>query len=335
MADLRVLYVLRYWPTVSETFVAREIAALQARGVEVVVLSMGERADSPFATGLPTVETWSWPRGASRIRATLRHPRLYKHDVRLDWVTHRGRGRFDRVHAHFAGEAAEVARTLARRWQVPYSVTVHAVDLFRPRPGLPVLLADAHPCITVCAHHADWIATRYGVQASLVRCGVAPSSVFADPRREPARVVSVARPVEKKGLDRLIRAVPRGRLDLVGAERPVPPTQIAPRLASAQLFALPCQVATNGDRDGIPVSMMEAMSVGLPVVTRPVAGIGELVDASVGWIDRNFERVLAHALSDPEERAIRGAAARARIEGAWTIDHQASALLSAWCRVRP
>jgi glycosyltransferase involved in cell wall biosynthesis len=332
---LRVLYVLRYWPTVSETFVAREIAALQARGVEVVVLSMGWRADRALATGLPGVETWHWPRGRARLRATLRHPRWNRDRVRLAWARARGNGRFDRVHAHFAGEAAEVARALARSWSVPYSVTVHAVDLFRPRPGLPHLLADARPCVTVCAHHADWIARHYGVDARVVRCGVPLAERVARPEREPARVVCVARPVEKKGLDRLRRAVAASRLDLVGADGPVSPDQVENHLVRAQVFALPCQVATTGDRDGVPVSMMEAMAVGLPVVSRPIAGIPELVDDEVGWVDLDFERALSAALSDPGARRARGAAARTRVREHWTLEGQARALLEAWCRVRP
>ena len=330
----RVLYVLRYWPTVSETFVVREIAELQRRGLEIVVLSMGRRADSSVATGLPRVETWDWPRGWDRWRATLAFPRPSRLRTRIAWAAARGRGRFDRVHAHFAGEAAHVARALARGWGVPYSVTVHAVDLFRPLPGLAKVLSDAEPCITICHHHRHWIADRYGVDADVVRCGVPPASVRADPGLQPARVVCVARPVEKKGLARLRRAVAPEQLDLVGADRPVAPNAVPARLARAQVFALPACVATNGDRDGVPVSMMEAMAAGLPVVTRPVAGIPELVDASVGWVDPVFERALAAALADPEQRLIRGEAARARIEREWTVEGQAGALLQAWCRVR-
>ena len=70
-------------------------------------------------------------------------------------------------------------------------------------------------------------------------------------------------------------------------------------LAGAQVFALPCTVAPDGDRDGIPVSLIEAMAAGLPVITSPVAGIGELVDEEVGWlVPPGDERALRGALRD-------------------------------------
>ncbi|MEQ1569284.1 MAG: hypothetical protein ABMA64_26845, partial [Myxococcota bacterium] len=46
---MKVGVVVRYWPTVSETFVAREIDGLRARGVEVEVVALGSRADAALA----------------------------------------------------------------------------------------------------------------------------------------------------------------------------------------------------------------------------------------------------------------------------------------------
>ena len=47
----------------------------------------------------------------------------------------------------------------------------------------------------------------------------------------------------------------------------------------ATLFVLPCQIVGNGDRDGIPNVLAEAMATGLPVVTTDISGIPELVDS--------------------------------------------------------
>ncbi|MEZ4321036.1 MAG: glycosyltransferase family 4 protein [Myxococcota bacterium] len=337
MPSADVLYVLRYWPTVSETFVAGEIAELQRQGVAVAVLSMGTRADGAYADGLPAVPVLHVPRGLALAPALLRRPALSKHSVRRKWAIREARAlEVRRVHAHFAGEAAFLARDVARALDVPFSVTVHAADLFKPRPGLGALLREAAPCVTVCDHHRSWIARHHGADATVVRCGIDPHGrPAADPTIEPARVVCVARDVPKKGLDRLRRAVPPVRLDLVGAGAPVPPSRIPARLAAAQLFALPAQVATDGDRDGIPVAMMEAMAAGLPVVTRPVSGIPELVDETVGWIDVDFERVLREALNNPGERARRGSAGRERVRAAWTLRDSVRGLRAAWDRLRP
>ncbi|MEZ4237536.1 MAG: hypothetical protein R3F59_15595 [Myxococcota bacterium] len=78
---------------------------------------------------------------------------------------------WERVHAHFAGEAAEWAHAVAAVLGVPASVTVHAVDLFRPRPALAEVLRAAPGGHRVRAPPA-WIAERYGVAARVVRCGV-------------------------------------------------------------------------------------------------------------------------------------------------------------------
>lgn len=45
----------------------------------------------------------------------------------------------------------------------------------------------------------------------------------------------------------------------------------------ADVFCLPCRVLDNGDRDGLPNVLMEAMACGLPVITTPVSGIPEII----------------------------------------------------------
>jgi glycosyltransferase involved in cell wall biosynthesis len=232
---------------------------------------------------------------------------------------------------------------------VPFGVTVHAVDLFVPRPGLAEVLRAADPVITVAEHHARVLAT-YGVTATVVRCGVEPTAYrCADPGGNgPLRVVSVGRNVPKKGLDDLVAAVraePPIRLRVV-ADVPsqgdrievgaLPPGEVPAALAAAHLFALPCRIAPDGDRDGVPVAIIEAMAAGLPVLTTPIAGIPEVVDDEVGWmVPPDDPDALGKALraiaADPAGRARRGEAARRRvIERGWTVEAQADGVLAAW-----
>jgi glycosyltransferase involved in cell wall biosynthesis len=50
------------------------------------------------------------------------------------------------------------------------------------------------------------------------------------------------------------------------------------RYRAATVFCLPCRVLDNGDRDGIPNVLLEAMACGIPVVSTPISGIPELID---------------------------------------------------------
>ena len=156
--------------------------------------------------------------------------------------------------------------------------------------------------------------------------------------------------VPKKGLDLLIRAVPQvpglharlatdapaeltsGAVEILGL-RPTP--EIVALYKSASMFVLPCRVAPDGDRDGVPVAMMEAMAAGLPVVTTSLPGLDELVDEQTAWIvPPDDEQALVEALSDawrhPEERRRRGLAGRARVVEGFTVAGQADGLLRAW-----
>lgn len=361
--------MLRYWPTRSETFVAAEIDGLRRRGVEVVVAAIGEREDGEGLDPVPGLEVWRPPRGLGRaklwpvergIRAEngewtdwLDAHQRPKDTARACWVAEQARG-FDRIHAHFAGEAAEWARFVSGIVGAPYSVTVHATDLFRPRPSLAEVLAGARPVVTVCDHHRRWIAERYRVEARVVRCGVDPGRFpAADPGRtgtragstEPLQVVAVARWVAKKGLDTVLQAMDQVReaasLRLVSNAppgvpgAPLPPDEIPAVLQQSDVFALPCRVAPSGDRDGVPVALIEAMAAGLPVVTTDVSGIGELVDERVGWLvqpddPEGLARTLDAIARDPAERSRRGRAGRQRIREAWTLEHQVDGLLDAW-----
>lgn len=135
------------------------------------------------------------------------------------------------------------------------------------------------------------------------------------------RALAVGRLVEKKGLDTFVEACAilarrevkfeavivgesgdnetkiksliesnnlRRKIKLTGA---MPQTELFGEYRRADVFCLPCRVLENGDRDGIPNVMVEAMSCGVPVVTTNVSGIPEVI--------RNGENGLLVAPDDP------------------------------------
>lgn len=365
---MTVGYVLRYWPTLSETFVAREIEALTRRGITVEVVAIGRRRDPGRGHPVEEVRVWRPPRGRSWVRATpsvlavwrtgvgrrvLREmgQRLRRKDaLRVAWVAQLARQRgWDRLHAHFAGEAAVWAEGAAALAELPYTVTVHATDLFVPRDDLSQILQGAERVVTICAHHRRWLAERHRVDSAVVRCGVDPDRYTAPRPQEPRWAwVCVARDVPKKGLDDLVEATRAvgGVLRLVsdGVRLGGPGVLVGPAdadavpriLARSSVFVLPARPAASGDRDGIPVALMEAMASGLPVVATDVSGISELVDDQVGWIapaadPQGLADVLREARADPEEARRRGAAGRRRIrEQQWTVARQAAELAALW-----
>jgi len=180
-------------------------------------------------------------------------------------------------------------------------------------------------------------------------------------RPDPGLVLTVARLVEKKGLGDLIVAcgmLARDglllRLDVVGegelrnaleteAQRwPMPVTfhgamphervmELYPRAA---VFSLPCVVAANGDRDGLPTSVLEAMAMRVPVVTTAVNGLREIViDGDTGIVvpERQPEALAAalrRVLLDPSLAERLGRSARRTVETKLSLERSVGELRS-------
>lgn len=68
--------------------------------------------------------------------------------------------------------------------------------------------------------------------------------------------------------------------------------------AKADLFILPCRVAHDGDRDGLPNVLMEASYAGLPIITTPISGIVECFThhENAYFVPENDPEQLAHAI---------------------------------------
>jgi glycosyltransferase involved in cell wall biosynthesis len=130
------------------------------------------------------------------------------------------------------------------------------------------------------------------------------------------RFISGAGPGETQIVE-LIRALQLE--DLVTLEPAVTQETLKQIYQQATLFALPCQIADNGDRDGIPNVLVEAMAAGLPVVSTNVSGIHELIEHGVnGWLVEPKDPpaladAIAHLLHAPALRQALGKAAREQV----------------------
>jgi glycosyltransferase involved in cell wall biosynthesis len=173
---------------------------------------------------------------------------------------------------------------------------------------------------------------------------------------DPVRIVSVGRAVPKKGYDVLLKALSSLSADLnwrfehIGAGELTAELQalagelgLADRIRwqgaldqkdvlahyrEADIFALACRVAANGDRDGLPNVLVEASSQRLVCVSTAVAGVPELLDDDQNGLvvppedPRTLALALERLIRDPEMRRRLGAAAEQRVRA--EFDHHSS-----------
>jgi glycosyltransferase involved in cell wall biosynthesis len=266
--------------------------------------------------------------------------------------------RIAHIHAHFCHGATTVAMFASRLSGIPFSFTAHAKDIYlqelNPGDLLPTKMRRAEfvlTCTGANKKHLDGLRPDEAAEVHAIYHGL-DTHLFAPVRaREGAkpRILSVGRFVEKKGFTYLVEAcaVLRERgVDFeclivggAGEAQPAVVTRIAElnlgelvRLRNAvtqeelrsiysesSIFALPCQILDNGDRDGIPNVLAEAMAMQLAVVSTDVSGIPEIVDSGRNGMlvpPRDVEALadaLAALLQDPVRRRMLGAAARSTI----------------------
>jgi colanic acid/amylovoran biosynthesis glycosyltransferase len=121
----------------------------------------------------------------------------------------------------------------------------------------------------------------------------------------------------------------------------LPPDEVAELLAGTHIYAQPSVTAENGDMEGIPSTVMEAMARGLPVVATRHSGIPELVqDGVTGWlvaerdIDALTERLLLLA-GNPSLWEPMGAAGRQRVENRHDLARQTAVVEELYASLMP
>ena len=217
------------------------------------------------------------------------------------------------LHATFAHDAATVARLAARWAGSPFSFTARAKDIFHEsvRPDdLRGKLRDAVGVVTVSDYHLRYLRETYGPLANRVEHIYNGLDLEEYPFRLPQErsplILGIGRLVAKKGFADLIdactllarrgvsfrcriigagtlqedlewRIADAGLAGLVELVGPRPQTEVIVEMQHAALLAMPCVVSEDGDRDGLPNVIQEAMALGTPVISTDVTGIPEVV----------------------------------------------------------
>ncbi|MGF1477153.1 MAG: glycosyltransferase family 4 protein [Geminicoccaceae bacterium] len=289
-------------------------------------------------------------------------------------MAHEVLGKVDWIYAHFIHTPGSVARYGAALTGLPFSLSAHAKDIWTtPEWEKREKLAACAWTVTCTQAYADHLQelappgrvsrVYHGLDLSRF-----PPWTRANPRpAEPFRILCVARAVAKKGLDTVLAALAllpasidwsfihigggdrralqeqaanlgiASRIEWRGAQ---PASQVLEAYAQADLFVLASRIAADGDRDGLPNVLMEAMASELPVVATRVAAIPELVQDGVNGrlVSPDDPQALAAAISelalDPGLRTALGRAGRERVITSFSMtegidllsDHFASSL---------
>jgi colanic acid/amylovoran biosynthesis glycosyltransferase len=399
MRPLKVAYLLLYFPKLTETFVATEIESIRSRNIDVRIISLLSAGSGPvqslsqkllqYTWYAPSVLNWALWRAQvyflfksswlyMSLLATLLTQPCPKRPLTLFLkrlviflkavsVAHylQGTG-IDLLHSHFAWLPGAATWICARLLGIPFTVTVHAYDIYSSKNDLlPLISRQAAHVVAISEfnrQHVACLGTCGPEQISVIHCGLNLSLFHPQLERgldQPIgsvlRILSVGSLVAKKGHLTLIRAcyllrergskfsctiigggpedfALRQQIEGYGLQLHVrllgacSHPEIMAAYDEHDLFVLACTVAPDGDRDGIPVALMEAGKKGLPLVSTAISGIPELVrDGETGILVPPDDAIalgdtIARLAADPALRARLGRNARELVETEFSIE---------------
>lgn len=219
------------------------------------------------------------------------------------------------IHAHFMNVSASIAMYASYHSKIPFSVTVHSAGTYKTPHilGVAQKLTEAQFLIMISHHNVAYFDAIAACRSKchVVRCGMQVEDFPLRPiesRRQdsPARLLAVGRFVEKKGFIYLVEAaallrerglhfeltligegplfeqVKRRREELGLTEQVVlagrkETADVRAAMTLADVVIVPSVTSASGEKEGLPVVIMEAMATGVPVVASDHSGIPEIV----------------------------------------------------------
>ncbi len=274
----------------------------------------------------------------------------------------------EQLHAHFVSTPADIAALASRAAGLPLSLSAHAKDIYLSKAGDLARRLDAARFTVTCTEANRGVLAQAAPHARIARVyhGIDLGQFHPERRRTDGAarplVLAIGRLRAKKGFDVLIAACAAlrdegrdleceiigygeardhlsasidaaGLGDRVALAGKLTREQIVERFARASVFVQPSRIAADGDRDGIPNVLLEAMAMGLPVVASDVSGIPELVTHEVSGLlvppddVRRLAAGIARCLDDRPLADRLGVAARAVVVERFDNDHNLAALV--------
>jgi colanic acid/amylovoran biosynthesis glycosyltransferase len=240
-----------------------------------------------------------------------------------DYALEMAENGIEHIHCHFGDRKLFTGYFCSRFTGLPLTVTVHAYEILL-NPNTPMFKLAAAACqtvVTVSEFNKQELVKRFGVDEDRIQVIHIHGDVSGDHREGQVKLLIAAEFREKKGHDVLFQALKilarddivlwvagDGRLDIqaVAEEMGVQDRVVfmgrlkyeplSVLFDACDIFVLPSRTASDGDREGIPVALMEAMSRKKPVISTRHVGIPELVRNGV-LVDENDAEGLAEAIA--------------------------------------
>ena len=235
-----------------------------------------------------------------------------------------GKMKIDHIHAPFATHTATCAGITGGVSAIPFSFTAHAYDIYcttlkHRNNTLYWKIQHASQVFGVSKHAVNWL-YQLAPDAShihLVYVGISIEMFISEPpppQNGVLQVLCIGNYFKKKGMDTLIDAcrilcemnfefqlrlfgsgpeqeglakqiVDLGLDGKVTLGGPISQQDVVRKITECHLFVMACRKDQTGDMDGIPTVFMEAMAIGRPVISCPIAGIPEIVrDGETGLL---------------------------------------------------
>ena len=355
---MKIVYLVGSFPKLSETFILNQITHLIDRGYDVEIVAY----HNPHEENVhEDVIKYGLLKKTHFLQYKDDQSLLLTSNVRQLISCFDA----DLVHVHFAARPADVAFDILEKIGIPYIITAHAYDIFLnpDNDRLRIKFEKSEKVITVSQYNYNYLCNTFGdsVKDKIVinnyGIDVKRFKYIERPAKKTVRILYVGRLVEKKrildcieSVNIALKTIPDIELRIIGdgplteeAKRKIASLNLTEKvfmlgsltqekiieeMEQADIYLLPSAIAKDGDREGMPLVIMEAQAMGLPVVSTRHTGIPEeVIDGKTALLAEEGDCVgmaesILRLAENHELRLSMGLAGRQLVEGRFNIDHE-------------